>query len=105
MKSSANGLSSSLITRGLESSMHANAKFRTDAVACQAELCASPEVQGTEAVSRLALAARGAMLVNAEREAGKFATSWRSTEQTGLAIEACAGSLRSCVKTSCRRAR
>ena len=76
MKSSAYGLSSSLIIRGLESSMYAKIKFRTgrehqraDAVACQAELWASPEMQGTEAVPRLALADRGAMLVNAEREA------------------------------------
>ena len=76
-----------------------------EAVAYPAELWASPEMQGTEAIPRLALAARGAMLVNAEREAGKFATTWYSAERTGLAIEASAGSLRRCVKTSWGRAR
>ena len=32
--------------------------------------------------------------LSAEREAGKFATSWRSAERTSLVIKACAGSLR-----------
>ena len=41
---------------------------------------------------RLALAARGAMLLDAEREAGKFATCWRSAERTSRVGEAWVGS-------------
>ena len=49
-------------------------------------------MQGAVAVPRLALAARGVMLVNAEREAGKLAASWWSAERTSLAVEVCVGS-------------
>ena len=35
-----------------------------------------------------ALAARGAVQVNAEREAGKFATRWLRTERASLVVEA-----------------
>ena len=38
------------------------------------------------------LAVRRAALVNVEREAGNFATCWRSAERTSLAIEAWVGS-------------
>ena len=51
-----------------------------------------PEAPKKEAVPRLALAACRAVLVNAEREAGKFATCWRSAERTSLAVEAWVGS-------------
>ena len=65
MKSSMYGLDSSLIIRGLNSSTHAKPEFRTgreyqrlDAVACQAELWASRQMQGTEVILRLVLATR-----------------------------------------------
>ena len=40
----------------------------------------------------LVLAARGAVQVNAEREAGNFATCWLSAERTSLVVEAWVGS-------------
>ena len=46
------------------------------------ELVESPPKQGAAAVPRLGLAARGAMLLDAEREAGKIATCWRRAERT-----------------------
>ena len=68
--------------------MHGKEKFRTgrehqraDAVACQAELWASQEMQGTEAILRLVLAT-----LRSYAKAG-----WRSAERTSLASEACAG--------------
>ena len=83
MKPSANGRSSSLITQGLDSSMHA--------LGYNSGLAESTR-KGTEVVPRLALAARGAMLVNAGRKAGKFATCWRNAERTNLVVEAWVGS-------------
>ena len=79
MKPSANGRSLSLIIQGLDSSMHA--------LGHESGLAGGAK-KGTEAVPRLALAARGAMLVNAGREAGKFPTCWRSAERTSLVVQA-----------------
>ena len=62
MKPSANGRSLSLIIQGLDSSMRA--------LGHKSGLARSTK-EGTGAYPRLALAARGAVLVNAEREAGK----------------------------------
>ena len=83
MKPSANGRSSSLIIQGLDSSMHALGHY--------SRLAGSTK-KGTEAVPKLALAARRAVLVNAEREADKLATCWRRAERTSLAGEAWVGS-------------
>ena len=80
---SANGRSSSLIIQGLDSSMHALGR--------NSGLAGSTK-KGTEAAPGLVLAARGAMLVNAGREAGKFAACWRSAERTSLVVEAWVGS-------------
>ena len=62
MEPSGNGRSSSLISQGLDSSMRA--------LRHKSGLARSTK-EGTGAYPRLALAARGAVLVNAEREAGK----------------------------------
>ena len=83
MNPSANGRSSSLLIQGLYSSMHA--------LEYNSGLAGSTK-KGAEAVPRLALAARGAVLVNVEREAGNFATCWRSPERISLAVEAWVGS-------------
>ena len=83
MKRSATGRSSSLIIQGIDSSVHA--------LENNSGLAGSAK-NGTDTVPRLALAARGAMLVNAGREAGKFATCWRSAERTSLVVEAWVGS-------------
>ena len=61
-------------------------------------------MQGTEAVWRHMLATRGAMLENAESEAGKFAASWRSAERTSLAMTIVPASLRSRLQISWPRA-
>ena len=81
MKRSANGRSSSLIIQGIGSSMHA--------LEHNSGLAGSTK-KGTKAVTvpRLALAAPGAILVNAGGEAGKFTTRWRSAERTSLVVEA-----------------
>ena len=79
MKRSANGRSSSLIIQGIDSSMHA--------LEHNSGLAGSTK-KGTKAVPRLALAAPGAILVNAGGEAGKFTTCWRSAERTRLVVEA-----------------
>ena len=82
--------------------MHAKAKFRTgreyqraDAVACQAELWASQDMQGTEAVLRLVLATL--------RSCAK--ASGRSAERTSMAVEAHAGYSAELREASWQRAR
>ena len=47
--------------------------------------------KSAETVPRHALAAREAMIVNAEHEAGKWTTSWRGPERTCVAVEAWVG--------------
>ena len=78
--------------------MHAKAKFRpcrehqkANAVACQAELWASPEMQGTRRYRGLPWLFTELCWRSAEHEAGKFAVSSRRAEQTGLANEALVG--------------
>ena len=53
----------------------------------------------TEAVPRLALAARGTVLLDTEREAGKFATCWRTVERTSLVGKAWSVPSRDCKAT------
>ena len=84
MKPWADGRSASLIIQGLDSSMHALGHNSRPAGRTTSRLAGSTK-KGTEAVPRLALAARGAMLLDAEREAGKFATcSGARSEQVWL---------------------
>ena len=49
------------------------------------------EASGRNCRTLAALAARGDVLVNVEREVGNFAAGWRGVERTSLAIEGCAG--------------
>ena len=83
MKPSANGRSSSRIIQGLDSSMHALGHNSGPAGSTKKK---------TKAVPRLGLAARRTVLVIVEREAGKFATCWRSAERTSRVGEAWVGS-------------
>ena len=89
MKPSANGRSSSLTIQGLHSSMHALGHNSG---------VAGTKTKITEALLRLALATRGAVLVNAERETGNFATCWRSAERISFSRLG-SSPLRGCVAT------
>ena len=98
MKPSADGRSASLIIQGLDSSMHALGHNSKPAGSTTSSLAGSTQ-KGAEAVPRFALASRGAMLLDGEREAGKIASCWRSAERTSLVGEAWVGSFAGCMAT------